>query len=502
MTVAAWSGPAGAAAPKRRRRIAMSWFVPTRSWRAIVGWSAVLIPLGILLAPQESAWVPVGVVISVMLFWHTLRASRTVPWLPGLIAGIAGVQWVLAALAVYHSAYTIDPEQIMALPADEYFAFAVPSLLALIVGLWWPLRREAHDPPIPAPAAFRVPRDLRRTCELMVWGGLIARLGIGFAPGTLRFAVLLVGQLPFVGAFALMIGRVPGWWIRLAAVLAVEFVFSSRDGMFILLVLWSVCGAALLIYRYRVRAAWIVLALLFGGVVINAMNAYKRLYRNQVNSEETAGMERTRQASQRISDILSKPGELFSAENLAYSIGRVNQGTITSRVLVWVPNAEPYAGGETVVNAVKAAIVPRIVSENKYVAGGTENLERFTGIQLINGTSMNLSIPGEMYANFGRTGGVIAVFVYGVCVGMIFRMFLRWSRRSPLWWAWAPYVLLATLSAEDGLGETLNRLTKTMLVMFAVIYFAPGWEGLRRRKPIRAVTRPLPTPPAPTAEVA
>jgi hypothetical protein len=183
---------------------------------------------------------------------------------------------------------------------------------------------------------------------------------------------------------------------------------------------------------------------------------------------------------------------LFSPANILANVYRMNQGYITSRVLAWVPNAEPYARGETVLTAIRASIVPRVLDPNKYIAGGSENFTRFTGMLLINGTSMNLSIPGEMYANFGALGGVLAMLAYGGMIGYIYRWFLKASRRSVLWWAWAPYVLYATLSGEDGFGETLNRITKAMLVMAVIVLVIPAWNALRARgaPASRAARRP------------
>jgi hypothetical protein len=106
-----------------------------------------------------------------------------------------------------------------------------------------------------------------------------------------------------------------------------------------------------------------------------------------------------------------------------------------------------------------------------------------------------------MYANFGRAGGIAGVLVYGVLLGLLFRLFVRWSRTSLLWWSWAPFVMLYTAKAEGSIAEPLNHIVKSFVVMLAVIAVLPGWVGLRharfgRRRTPRpaALAPPLATP--------
>ncbi|HVE79025.1 MAG TPA: hypothetical protein VNA89_09200, partial [Gemmatimonadaceae bacterium] len=103
----------------------------------------------------------------------------------------------------------------------------------------------------------------------------------------------------------------------------------------------------------------------------------------------------------------------------------------------------------------------------------------------VGSTSINLSVAGELYANFGRSGAIVATLVYGILLGMAFRLFVRWSRQSPYVWAWAPFALISTVSAESGLTEVINQLSKSLPVMLLVTQLVPAWAALRirRRRP-------------------
>ena len=179
---------------------------------------------------------------------------------------------------------------------------------------------------------------------------------------------------------------------------------------------------------------------------------------------------------------LEEPLGPFSGRSLSRSVARANQGWIISRTMYWTPTREPYAHGETLLAALHSVLVPRIIDPNKYVAGGSY-FTRFTGVSL-RGTSMNLSPPGGMYANFGPRGGLIGVFVFALGLGLLYRVFARWAMDSILWWAWAPYVMLYAMQAETGIGEAVNHVARSLLVMVVVVWVVPAWKSLRRWQPL------------------
>jgi hypothetical protein len=222
-------------------------------------------------------------------------------------------------------------------------------------------------------------------------------------------------------------------------------------------------------------------AVMVVGFAVVTINGYKNYYRESIRRTGLETGERVGLTADAFVELIKSPGRVTSPQSLSYSVSRLNQGWVTTRALAWTPRVEPFAHGETVLTAIRAAIVPRLLDSEKYEAGGKYNTPRFTGIQLYNETSINLSIPGEMYVNFGVAFGTVGVFIYGLFIGWLFSLFVRWSRASQLWWAWAPYLLYSSLSAEGGLGETLNQITKSAVVMFAVIAVAPGWSQLRAR---------------------
>jgi hypothetical protein len=468
------------------RNVRTRVLVPAAAWPGMVAGS---VAVALLVAPwyvDDSPWLSVGVALAVFVAWHSFRASSSVPWFPGLIAFGACVQWVLAPWMIYHY-HDFPRVSPMAVEARDYFSFAVPAAVALVAGMYWPLSgagtaRWARAARFALSEPGRtVPGGFRSSCELMVFGGIAARVLLApFAPGSLRFLVQLLSLLSWVGAFGLLLVGAPGWKQRVVLVLGLVALSNAADQQFLDLLTWCSCFGLLLVYRYKPRPRVVLptgAALL---VLFLAINAFKAGSRDGIRSMTMDRSERAALTGATLYAMVRDPALIFSPQNFVVNANRLNQGFIIARILAWVPSAEPFAGGETIVSAVRSAVVPRVLDPGKYVVGGGAVIPRFTGLQLIGGTSMGLSVPGEMYANFGRTGAVFGTLLYGLLLGLVFRAFLRRAQSSVVWWAWAPFVLVAAFTAEQGVAEVLNTITKSWVVMFAVVAISPAWAELRR----------------------
>jgi hypothetical protein len=169
---------------------------------------------------------------------------------------------------------------------------------------------------------------------------------------------------------------------------------------------------------------------------------------------------------------------------------RYNQGWIINRIMFFVPSLEPYAKGNTIKTAAMAAVLPRVIAEEKFKAGGEEYMARYAGMELGETTSMNLGYAGEMYANFGFVGGIIGCGLYAFLFGLLFRWVCNKAFLHPFWWAVAPFIFCAALKAEDGIADTLNWTLKSCLVAAGVYFVFPGFRAALSRQQESPVARP------------
>lgn len=457
-----------------------------RAWTALRGslqrggadrWVLVMIAAAALVSLFDLAprWVPACAVCFGAAHAFIQRIDRGLPLAP-IAALLASLQWLAGALWYYGR--NLDFAAMgMAVDAEDYFAFATPATAAFVLGLLLP----------------GVSLDQRRLMSgvsrrhFLASGLLLAAVSLAadivgrLAPPSLAFGFLLLSQLRYVGALYLWFAPERGSRWLAALSLVPLLVGSAESAMFHDLLLW---GGMLFCFAFAVRPRPLaVKALLFTGAAAAAvtLQGIKQSYRDKVwNFEHTSLSE----------EILSFWRNLGSVDVEALEQGmvsRLNQAWIVSHVMRHVPSGEPYANGGTVTDALVAAAVPRFLVPDKAEAGGRANFPRFTGLPLVGSTSMNLSLLGEGYANFGRSGSILFLFLCGAVMSLAIAACFHQARLRPAFVFWMPLVFYQAIKAETDLAEILNQIVKGGLVaavcFLAIEYFLPTAKSRHLRLP-------------------
>ncbi|MBI4353093.1 MAG: hypothetical protein HY593_04110 [Candidatus Omnitrophica bacterium] len=458
--------------------------------REALSLACVSIFLALLLWPLlysgQTPWVFAGFAFFFFTFGHMCLTSGRYVILPGLILFVACLQWVIAPWLSYRFPPSFALFA-MYVPMEEYFAYAVPAAIALGVGLHLPLRFRKMDS-CSQRMDCSVTKPYALLMDFFVIFGILMNRTILYLPGAYGFFYYILAQLRFVGVFVLLLAKARGWYWRAGLVYVDLLLWTSSGGVFYEFILWS--GYLFIVMAYVYRWRWrLLLYLVMAIFLISLFNGIKQEYRYQLGEKQLSGIQRVFL----IADLLtsSMHGEKSYPQYLGNRtfgdhLVRYNQGWIVSRIMGTVPRIEPYARGETVLSAIAASLIPRAFLPDKIVAAPKEFFRKYTDLPIADSTSMALGAVGEMYVNFGRGGGVLAVFVYGLVLGFLFRRFAKWASGNLLWWAWVPFVLLFAVEAEWNLADVLNHVTKSLVVMLVLIYGLPVIrKGLLRNKPGR-----------------
>ena len=161
-------------------------------------------------------------------------------------------------------------------------------------------------------------------------------------------------------------------------------------------------------------------------------------------------------------DRLSDPSRFFDKEKMFPVVVRFNQGMIQDKVMNYVPSVRPFAEGTTISNSILASFVPRFLWPDKPIAGGHWNMEYFTGL-IIEGYSMNIGPFGEAYGNFGKTGGMIFMFFYGLFFNLAIFLIIRYAKQKPTIILWFPVLFLNSIQIETDILMTVNSLLKNII---------------------------------------
>jgi hypothetical protein len=365
---------------------------------------------------------------------------------------------------LYYADLLITPDIYkMAVPEERYFGFMVPAFLLFSVGLsigkerGYVIEIENKD------TFFDIGRTLIIT-------GVITEFLIPFAPPALRFFVLLIGNFKFVGALYVLFSEHRRYYIWVGIAFLQIFVNSLSQAFFQELLGWSMFFILYFFHKKQTSKAQQLglISILLVGIFI--LQHVKGGYRITIQEQEVGVDDRVNTfLDQYIESTTSD--ETFSEESLNHNFVRFNQGYIISRIMNHVPRYEPFAEGETISDALYSSFIPRFLDPSKTIVGGGNGLyTRFTGFELIGGTSKDLSIFGEIYANYGVSRGIIAALIVGLFYNLAITMLLRSIRMDVQLIFWIPYLFLIMVRPENGFVAVLNHFSKAAIIAFLFYY--------------------------------
>lgn len=398
-----------------------------------------------------------------IMFDFFTRLGKNVP-IKQLTLAIAIVQWGIAPFLSYHY-FTNSEFYFMQIDEDQYMSFIFPSVIFLFLGLFLPIFGKHSIDLTKAIDFFRVNKEtMISRGKLLFVVGLASQMIHPLVPKVLAFALFLLGKLIFIGAFYLYASKVRFRYIYLIIAFVPVIISAAQQSIFHDMFLWG--GFLFIIYALidqigTLKKLFVFSIALF---IFFFVQLIKNDYRASIQLEQV-NKDRSDLLKEVATDKLNADIDDDYYQGL---VDRLNQGWIIARIMYVVPTYEPYAEGETIVEAIKSAFVPRFLMPDKIVSGGYY-FSRFTGIDLRD-TSMNLGLVGEAYANYGLSGGVFFMFLFGLFVNAVLSIVYFYGRKTPEIVLWIPFLFLYMIKAEDDFSTMINQFTKALYIMLGLFF--------------------------------
>ena len=419
----------------------------------------------VLYATGSYIWTAIGLGATLFLFLRFLDVlGERIPVVE-LMALMCSLQWILGPVIEYNKE-SMHYRYQMYVDEPMYMGFVVPSILAF----WFGARLFRQNDTLEELKA-RVKTLLAYVPNFpfyLIAIGTLAPLATPYFPTSLAFVFFLFSNVKYVGALYILQSEKKNRWLVFYGVMIFLAISSIGSGYFHNLLLWSVLISTFLVKEWKLSFGAKISFAIFAILLAISVQSIKQQYRQTAWSGYD-GNKTLLFLSLTLDEWLS--GRIFMPSSEVDINVRLNQGWIISAVLKNVPAMEPYAEGETVEDAVVAALLPRFLAPNKKVAGGQANFRRFTGLPIADTTSMGISMAGEGYANFGRYGGILFMFGWGVFVGWFWRSMMRWSHFYPTLLIWSPILFLQVVKAETEFAVVLNFLLKASVLLFLALWF-------------------------------
>ncbi len=387
-----------------------------------------------------------------------------------IAALLAVIQWIVGPMVTYYIDYQFfasDEIMLFKVSEAEYFGYTIPGTIAFVLGIRLlnpGMKHYKHFPEY-------VKRNQSRAAvvgKLLFYVGIFFTVSESFIPPILGYVGWLMKGLLQVSVIVYWLFDLPRKYFVTALGVGLIAINAVLGGMFGELVYWLLFISILVSMRMKISLFKKLLFFSASFIAVFIISATKWQYRIITwNAEvgEYSGVDKLVLYKDIIVNNVTNNDIDRVRAGQEVIVRRLNQGGTISHIMNRVPKTEPYANGETIFSAIATAIVPRVLWPNKPVAG-KKDFYRFTGYRL-KGTSMGITPIGEAYANYGRTGGIITMFFYGLFMALLFRIIIKRSLyRDSLLIIFIPLIFFRAIYAESDLMRTLTAATKG--VMFVV----------------------------------
>lgn len=407
-----------------------------------------------------------GASLFVLVFVKFIRDIGQTIEVRDLIAFLSILQWVIGPILAYNI-LPYDELYWMDISEETYMDFVVPGCMTFVIGMYLPISSDR----------IIGIGEIEKVKEYMIEhpyigyilgiSGLIASFISSYVPESLGFLFKLLGALQFVGVYMILFGNSKFKWLLFAGLLGTVIMASVLQGMFGELMLWLLFSFLIIAIVIKIPIWGKVSLILFGFFVIIIVQSTKEEYR-----QATWFAESTQSNPEIYKEIIwqrvSNPSIFFGTETLENMGARLNQGWIIARIMGHMPKDYDFVKGETILDGIYAGIVPRIFVPDKVMAGGRANFERFTGTPLPETTSMDISLIGEGYANYGFYGGMVFLLIMGLFYNWIIVTIVKLSKNHPVIILFVPMLFFDVIKAETDFATVFNYLTKSALIVYLV----------------------------------
>jgi len=383
------------------------------------------------------------------------------------------LHWLAAAIYLVPGYYYLNPETIIDGLRESTYGFVGFCIGVLAATAWAYMRRDRSARLAPAPAVV----DTKRLRTYLV-------------TGVFSYLVLtpLFANFPTLPALA---NAASGFVVvGLALVCWNQAHHGSRYGLLAALLLVGLLPFATIAAQgfmgYGLAAAAVVFAFVasfqkasWRTVVGAGLAAYMGLTlyvtymrdRSDIRDVVWGGSSIEARAAQIVSTFAEmEPFDPNNFDHLRRVDMRLNQNFLVGMAVHNLQtNPDHFANGRTLQDAL-IALVPRFLWPNKPTLAGSGNIvSDFTGIRFAEGTSVGVGMVMELYINFGSTGVLVGLVIFGFILASIDRYSAQ-ARDAGQWATFALWFLpgVAMLQVGGSLVEVTSSAGAALLVAVLV----------------------------------
>jgi len=416
----------------------------------------LLFALLILALIIPESYLILSITLSITLFMYFIFLFGKQDVILEFIVLMAIVQWLISPIISYE---VFEKIPLMAVDARSYFDIILPSSILFSIAALYPFSKRKI-------IWNKNPKVLFVT-TLVITLGFINYVSFPYLPGAFKNLAVNFNYLILIGFFYIFFVVEKYKIIATLLVLTYFLINAAKSGMFADILVWGFFFFNLYFqkknYSFLFKLSFITISMLFFMPIQSLKQEYRQVIWHQNNKE---GVNKIQLVTSLYMDYMLNPKKIMSSGSLSSYNGRLNQGAIISKTIEHVPKSEAFANGETIVRAIKASILPRLLNPSKPKIGGRHMYPRFTGHKLLGKTSANISPMGEAYVNFGPLGGAVFMFCFGLFLNFAISFCFIIAKKRSNFIFWIPLLFNSALFLGRDMHSILNSMSKTLFFIF------------------------------------
>lgn len=356
---------------------------------------------------------------------------------------------------------------IMRVTEQTYFSYVLPATIALQIGILLLYPKKTHEDQL-----FHIlPLNSKQNTQ-MGWGLIIS--GYFFyllnlliqIPTSLAFIFISLAFLRFIGFFYLWFAGA-GYLKTAFVIVFLPFIISTINStIFIDLMVFAIFFTSVYLMKNKISKWKIAGLAIIGFLGLFTLQSVKYSYRLVVWDENFEGSKIAVLSKLLVERIANFDKTNFKEIGAGVNI-RLNQGWILTSVMENIPHKTPIAEGAYLKKELIGLLLPRFLYPDKPIVGDHAKFKYFSGWTLSASVAMNVGIIGDGYGNYGKTGGIIFCFVFGMALGYTFRLFYRMAERYPTLPIWGILIFFYSMRAGNEFYIIANWIIKTSVIVVA-----------------------------------
>ncbi|MDQ3846998.1 MAG: hypothetical protein M3342_23735 [Bacteroidota bacterium] len=406
--------------------------------------------------------------LAVIIFIHQFlslyfKLGKAIP-IRNLIGTMFSLNYLFSPVLMFSwlDAYVDYDEFQMRGDPETYFAYAIPAILLLIIGLY--VFAGKHDEKLNTEKISEIIKDNPKLPFQLIMIGIISDVLRSFTPSELDYVMNNLGYLKVVG---FLLSLFSGKFNVVLFILSygILIVRSLTSSMFNDLLNMLFFLAFIICYRYKPSHVFKIAGVIAGVMFIVFIQNIKFVLRAQVTNSVSD--------LSKLNNVIEETKEENAAstkeEKVIKIVTRINQGWFTSSTMNYYNNGgfELEEGKHSLI-ILQTSVLPRILAPNRYNVGDRTLFNKYSGHFIDAGTSMALGILTDGFIDYGSRG-VIVVFAFGLILGVFIRIYKKMDDKYPLALICSPICFFAVRPDTDTYGA-LGALIKTTFILWGFLY--------------------------------